>query len=281
MQDLFVQDGKHLISKVLVTEQDNLKKMIDKSVEVIGGFGKAVSPGDTVIIKPNFNNGGMFPAASDPQFVRAVVELCRDYGARTVKIMDSSGFEWIPTRRVFDGTGMTRIAKACGAELIALDDTQTFEANVEGGRELTSVMMYEQAFEEGAKMIWLPCFKTDSYTRFAFSLRLVEGFVSVQKKPWLHSEPEATELKIAELNKIISPQLVIMDARKGFSSGGPNKGNLVYPNAILASGDRVTMDVECLKLMSSYPDDNLLDMMVWEYPQIKRAVEMEIGAKYV
>ncbi len=279
MKDLFLKDGKHPISKTLVTRRDELRKAVETAVRVIGGLDKVVSEGDSVILKPNFNNGGLFPAASDPEFVRVVVEMCRDCGAKRIRIMDSAGFEWLPTRRVFDGTGMTRVAKECGAELIALDDTGVIEVNVEGGRELTSVMMYEQAFEPDAKMIWLPCFKTDNYTRFCMSLRLIEGFVDVRKKPWFHSEPESTELKIAELNKVMAPHLVIMDARKGFSSGGPHVGRVISPNSILASGDRVTMDVEALKLMASYPDDNLLNMKIWEYPQIKRAVEMGLGAK--
>ncbi len=278
--DAFVtKDGKHPISKTLVARKEELRKAVETAVRVIGGLEKVVSDGDTVIIKPNFNNGGLFPAASDPEFVRVVVEMCRDCGAERIRIMDSAGFEWLPTSKVFNGTGMTRVAKECGAELIPLDDTEVIEVNVEGGRELSSVMMYEQAFDPDAKMIWLPCMKTDNYTRFFMSLRLIEGFVDVRKKPWLHSEPENTELKIAELNKTLSPHLIIMDARKGFSSGGPHTGRLIYPNSILASGDRVTMDVEALKLLASYPDDNLLKMKIWEYPQIKRAVDMMIGAK--
>jgi len=280
MGNPYMKNGKYLISKVIVTDQKELKSHISEAVDIIGGFEKIISEGDTVILKPNFNSDDMFPASSDPEFVRAVVELCREAGAASIKIMDSSGFPWLPTQRVFDKMGMTRVAKECDAELIGLDNTPVIEINPENTREVTTATMYEKAFEEGAKLIWLPCMKTDTYARFSLSLKLIEGLLDIRKRQWLHADNDKLEVKIAELNKTITPHLIIMDARKAFSSGGPARGRVVFPNSILASGDRITMDVEALKILMSYLGDNLLDMKdVWQYVQIKRAVELDIGAK--
>ena len=278
MTDFYIQNGKHPISKVLAGK--DLKESVKKSVDAIGGLEKVISHGDTVILKPNFNSDDLPPASSDPEFVRAVVELCREAGASNVKIMDCSGFAWQPTQRVFDKTGMTRVAKECNAELIPLDATIVRELNLQNTKEVTTAYIYEKIFEEGAKLIWIPCMKTHTYSRFSMSLNLIVGLLDSTKRQWLHSDDNKLELKIAELNTCVSPHLIIMDARSAFSSGGPSKGRVVYPNSILASGDRITMDVEALKILLSYPDDNLLDLEnPWNYVQIKRSVELGLGAK--
>jgi uncharacterized protein (DUF362 family) len=70
-----------------------------------------------------------------------------------------------------------------------------------------------------------------------------------------------------------------MDARTCFVTGGPVSGTLSSPGVILASGDMVSIDVEGVKLIQSCNAENKLDMDVWELPQVKRAVEIGIGAK--
>lgn len=50
--------------------------------------------------------------------------------------------------------------------------------------------------------------------------------------------------KLAELSLVVKPDLIIMDARKVFITGGPAKGTLHEPDLILASGNQVAIDVE-------------------------------------
>ena len=70
-----------------------------------------------------------------------------------------------------------------------------------------------------------------------------------------------------------------MDARTCFVTGGPSSGTCSTPGVILASGDMVSTDVEGVKIIQCCNAKNKLDMDVWEIPQIKRAVEIGIGAK--
>jgi uncharacterized protein (DUF362 family) len=53
----------------------------------------------------------------------------------------------------------------------------------------------------------------------------------------------------------------------------------VEPNVILASGDRIALDVEGVKILQSYPRENLIQAPVWEMPIIRRAIELGLGAK--
>jgi len=80
------------------------------------------------------------------------------------------------------------------------------------------------------------------------------------------------------LNLVVHPDLIIMDGRKCFISGGPACGELRNPKVVLASGDRIATDVEAIKVIKSFEDSNLTDDP-WSYTQIHRAVELELGAK--
>jgi uncharacterized protein (DUF362 family) len=86
------------------------------------------------------------------------------------------------------------------------------------------------------------------------------------------------EEKIADLNLATHPNLIIIDGRKCFISGGPACGELRNPDIVMASGDRVALDVEAVKVMKSYEGTSLTED-AWSYMQIRRAAELGVGAK--
>ena len=86
------------------------------------------------------------------------------------------------------------------------------------------------------------------------------------------------EEKVADLNLVVHPDLVIVDGRKCFISGGPVCGELRNPNVVLASGDRIAIDAEAVKIIGSY-EGSSLSADPWVYTQIRRAVELGLGVK--
>lgn len=273
-ETVFVKNGKALVSKVVASS--DVKKSIKRAVDLIGGFEKVISGGDKVIVKPNFNSDDPFPASSDPEFVKAVVSLLYDNGASNVAIVESSGMPWLPTKNVLKKMGMLKAAKECGAEVKILDDRKWINIDIEGKR-WKKISIAEDVLEEDAKFVWLPCMKTHRYARFSLSLKLSVGLLDFRLRGDLHSAH--LEEKIAELNLGVHPHLMIMDGRKCFVTGGPDVGRVEEPNTILASGDRIAIDVEALKILKSYNASNRLDMPVWEFPQIKHAVELGLGVR--
>jgi uncharacterized protein (DUF362 family) len=85
------------------------------------------------------------------------------------------------------------------------------------------------------------------------------------------------QLKIAELNTYIQPDLIIMDARKCFINGGPCSGDVREPNLIMCSTDRVAIDLEGVRLIQSYPGNSLSEVDPLEMPQIKLSMLLGIG----
>jgi uncharacterized protein (DUF362 family) len=82
--------------------------------------------------------------------------------------------------------------------------------------------------------------------------------------------------KVAEMNLLYKPDLVIMDARKCFISGGPAKGEVREPGLILASESRVAIDIEEVKIIQGYEGNSLIGQKPEELRQIKYAQELGV-----
>jgi uncharacterized protein (DUF362 family) len=272
MDNPFKKDGKVLVSKFAVDEQ-NLKASILKSVDSIGGFDKVVEKGDEVWVKPNFNTGDASPGSSDPDFVKAVIELLFEHGASKVVLGESSMLS-LCTRRVLEDTGMLRKAEEAGAEVVPFDEGEWISVSTEG-KYLGKTSLPERALS-ARKLVHVCCMKTHRWAKFTLSLKLAVGFMKPSERMLLHARH--LEEKIADLNLVVHPNLVIMDGRKCFINGGPASGELRNPNVILASGDRIAIDVEAIKVIESFEGASLKGDP-WGFTQIRRAVELGIGVK--
>ena len=70
-------------------------------------------------------------------------------------------------------------------------------------------------------------------------------------------------------------RLSILDARQGFSEGGPDEGKVVTPGIMIASKSLVGADAVGLALLKSIgTTPKLMDMRVWDHPTIARGIEV-------
>lgn len=85
---------------------------------------------------------------------------------------------------------------------------------------------------------------------------------------------------IAEINKAYQPALVLLDGVEAFVNGGPHAGKTVQSNVILAGTDRVAVDVVAIGILRSLGTTSTVSQgSVWQQEQIKRAVELGLGAR--
>ena len=269
----FKHGGKVLVSKVAVADERDLKGNILKTVDLLGGFGKVVEKGDEILLKPNFNTGDAPPGSSDPDFVKAVIELLYERGASKVILGESSMFS-LSTRKVLEDTSMLSKAEEAGAEVAPFEEGKWVKVST-GGKYLRTVSLSERALAT-KKLVYVCCMKTHRFAKFTLSLKLAVGFMKPSERMLLHARN--LEEKIADLNLIAHTDLIIMDRRKCFISGGPACGELRNPNFVLASGDRIAMDIEAIKAIENFEGANLT-ADPWSYTQIRRAVELGIGVK--
>jgi len=67
-----------------------------------------------------------------------------------------------------------------------------------------------------------------------------------------------------------------MDARKCFITKGPFDGKTREPDLILASEDRIGLDIEGIRIIQSFEGNVLADVNPEDLIQIKRAREMGV-----
>jgi uncharacterized protein (DUF362 family) len=275
----WLRDNQPIVAKVKA--KGDVRPAIERALALMGGLKQAIGSGDRVLVKPNFNSPDPFPAATDMGFLQTVIELILEAGGK-VTIGESAGAVWRPTRKVFSKLGVPELARRLGVELIAFDDRPSdwVQINIDGDY-LSKVVMPRSAYEAD-KMIYLPCMKTHVLSGFSGATKLVFGFVAPGQRRGFHRGH--LQEKLADVTLCWQPDLIIMDGRKAFATGGPHDGQLVEPDLVLASGDFVAIDVEAIKVLLAYRASNKLPANPWELPQIATALKYGLGpreGKYV
>jgi len=259
------------VTKIKVGE--NLRESVLKSVSELGGFGKFINKGDVVLLKPNFNTADPSPASTDLGFLKVVTELVYDCGAKIVIIGDSSTMS-LNTRKVMEEIGVFELEKMeRPPRVYVFDERKWVKKTIPEAKFLKNVSVSEY-LDKVDKLILLPNLKTHFLAQFTGALKLSIGFVKPFQRVGFHFRN--LQEKTAELNKIINPDLIIMDARKCFIKKGPAEGEIREPGLILASTDRVAIDIEGVKIIQGFKGNSLKGVDPYQIPQIKKAIEIGI-----
>ena len=255
-----------IVSKVKVT--NDIKKDVLKAINLAGGFN--IKKGDVVLLKPNYVDDVPYPATTSPDMLKAVVELLFFYGAGKVIIGESSYHD---TREVMTNQGALKVAEETGADFYVFDEHDWVEKNIpyNGGKKVS----VPSVFSSVDKVVFLCNLKTHTDARFTGALKHSIGCVKLAERD-PHSDMENLVPFVASL---FSPSLCIIDARKVYVTEGPTCGEIRNPGFVLASTDRIALDVEGLKILKSFKAKNLLIFEPWDYIAIKRAIELGLGVK--
>ena len=262
------------MNKVAKTRvENNLKESILKIVNEIGGFESFIKKGDVVLLKPNFNTADPSPASTDLDFLKVVTELVYSYGAKIVIIGDSSTMS-LNSRKVMEKIGVFELEKMdTPPRIYVFDERKWIKKEIPNSKYLKNVSISEY-LDKADKLILLPNLKTHFLAKFTGSLKLSVGFIKPFERVMLHLKN--LEEKVAELNKIINPDLIIMDARKCFINKGPAEGEIRNPELVLASKNRVAIDIEGIKIIQGFKGNSLKEINPLELTQIKKAIEFGI-----
>ena len=83
---------------------------------------------------------------------------------------------------------------------------------------------------------------------------------------------------IAEINAAYTPALVVLDGVDAFISGGPDRGERVSPEVILAGLDRIAIDAVGIALLRYFGCKTEVGRgKIFQQEQIARAVDLGLG----
>jgi len=264
-----VDEQAHMprVGRVRVT--GDLGSDVARAVEAIGGW-EWLSGDGTVLVKPNYNSAHPPPGSTATDFLRAVLLLLREHGAEKLMVGESTSH--LNHRKVMEQAGVFHVAQELDVPVVVFGE-DGWETVIVGGRYLKRVKL-ARTLRRVDRVVYLCCPKTHHAAQFTGSLKLGMGFVSSWQRTVWHFRH--LREKIADLNLVLKPDFIVADMRRTFIAGGPATGELREPGLVLASRNRVAIDVEAIKIIQSFPGHSLPDD-AGAVTQIARACELGLG----
>lgn len=153
---------KSRVAVVRAEDYAAAEKAVRRAVELLGGIGKIVKPGDKVMIKPNMIYATKPEEAetTHPAVVTAMVKLCKEAGA-SVKLGEQTGWHCDPELS-FIVTGIKDAALAAGAQEVVNWDTDEYvTVPVPNPRSYARVMLPKSLMDADV-IIHIPKMKTNA-----------------------------------------------------------------------------------------------------------------------
>jgi uncharacterized protein (DUF362 family) len=234
------------------------------------------------------NTGDQWPGGgTDPAFLKALITVLKDAGYTNLTVADTCG-PWGPTERVIGLMGYDAIGKETGTPVKTWENEKWMNirnAKAEylgrmGGGDGT--VAYPADLRNYDKVIYTPVMKTHFLGGITQSLKLSVGILHrADRGAHLHNFNHIfVAEQAAEINLPFRPDLIIMDGRRSFISGGPSHGEEVKPGVIVVSGDQVANDVIGIRTLQEwYPNmaANKIGMYAWNQKQVAQAVKLGVG----
>lgn len=241
--------------------------------------------GKNIALKANFNSADPFPASSHPETVQTLVKSIKNHRPSNIILAERSGMG--NTREVLEKMKIMELGKKEDFDVRILDEEDIDEwlkIDKEGTHWLRGFYI-SKIFTDADKVVQTCCLKAHRFGgHFTLSLKNSVGIVA-KKVPGgvynymgeLHISPYQRSM-IAEINKYYNVDLVLMDGMKAFVDKGPEQGQVIEPNLIMMSDDRVAIDAVGVAILRHYGTTRDISKgNIFELEQIRRAAELDIG----
>ena len=272
-RNAWLRNDMPLVVKAPHLNGDSVPASVGTALDLLGGLERTIRPGDEVMIKPNLNCSYALPLSTELGFLAAVIEILQDSGAR-VTVGEMSGRADGPTEKVITNLRILPMLRRYGVKFVNFEEDEWLPLDVKG--QYWESFRVPRSIYETEKRVYLANMRCHSSARFTASLKLSVGWIDLRDREFLHQDPALVEAKVAELNLGWQPDLVLIDGRRS-TVAWHGRGDYVYPNMILASGDMVAIDAEAVRVLKEYPADNKLGVPLQEMGQLRVAQDRGLG----
>ncbi|MCE5337105.1 MAG: DUF362 domain-containing protein [Methanomicrobiaceae archaeon] len=237
---------------------DEVDTAVRRAVDLLGGTGKFVSPGQRILLKPNLLQGQEPErcVTTHPAVVAAVARLLGEHGCRVV-IGDSPGagivYSEANLRRAYTRTGYAAVAEETGAALNY--DTGFQTVSFPEGEVMKQFSIITPAVAADAIVVVSKA-KTHMWTRMTGATKNLFGLIPGLEKPVFHfrfRDEYAFGRMLLDLNECMKPRLQIVDAVMAMEGDGPQDGSPRKIGVILAGSDPSAVDTVLARLIGMDP----------------------------
>ncbi len=233
----------------------DIPRLVRQTLDALGGMGRFVRSGETVVVKPNigWDRTPEQAANTHPEVVRSVVQLCLEAGAAQVRVFDRTCND---PRRCYRTSGIEQAVAAIGDPRVRLEhmDRRAWKTlTIRGGRALSRWSFYRPVLEAD-RLINLPVAKHHSISRLTVGMKNIMGVIGGNRGVLHRQIAEA----LVDINLVVASDLTLVDATRILVANGPQGGRLedVEPrDTLIASPDIVAADAMAATLFGLRPDE--------------------------
>jgi uncharacterized protein (DUF362 family) len=225
--------------------------LTEAAMASLGGMGRFVNKGDTVWVKPNigWNRRPELAANTNPDVVGSLVRMCKQVGAKSVKVGDHP---CQPARQAYRNSGIAKAVEAAGGKMIYLDEKR-FKDMPLGGEYLDQWPVYLEVAEADL-VINVPILKHHGLTKCSIAMKNYMGIIGGNRSTW-HQNMEAC---VADITQFMKPKLTVLDAVRVLTDHGPQGGDpddVDVRGIVAASTDIVALDAFGATLLGHRPEE--------------------------
>ncbi len=255
-----------IVRTELPAADSDIKRITEQAVDLVGGIGRYVKPGQSVVIKPNLFAPYPPPVSVDRRVIAAVVSLCRAAGAGKVTVVEGvsvgslmkrvniekSGPSKAMTRGmktidVMKLLGIKRAVEEAGGEVLGVEDGPRVKTAVDGGKVLTTID-YPRSVLEADVFINLPALKTHTMTMVTLGIKNLQGLLNEADRYYGHRDD--LDQHMVDIMKVRKPDLTVIDGLIGMEGMGAGEGGGPVPLGVLIAGaDPVATDAVASMVM--------------------------------
>jgi len=220
---------------------------VERMLANLGGIERFVSPGQSVLLKPNMltDRNPDQAVTTHPEVVRALIRIVKKRGGRPI-VADSPA-NVTKIERVWEQTGFRALCDAEDVPLLNLEKTGSVRMEA-GGISFTVA----KPVLEADVLVSIPKVKTHMLTIFTGAVKNLYGTIPGFQKATLHkAHPTPVEFGklLAAIYTRTKPHLAVADAIVGMDGEGPSGGDPVKLGFLAASSDSVALDVVLCRIL--------------------------------
>jgi uncharacterized protein (DUF362 family) len=239
-------------SVVAVAEGKDYELITRNAINALGGMGRFVKAGSTVVVKPNmgWDRRPEQAATTHPAVVKAIVEECLKAGSKRVKVFDNPCNDM---RRCYENSGIPDALKDLKKVDVRYMEEERYEKVNLKGTFLKEWDLYGDALKADV-FINVPIAKDHSLTRLTLALKNMMGIMGGDRG-FIHRQIEDA---LADVSSVVKSHLIVIDATRILTAHGPTGGSLrdvKIVNKVIASTDIVAADAYATGLFGLKPQD--------------------------
>ncbi|MFP4055595.1 MAG: DUF362 domain-containing protein [Candidatus Brocadiia bacterium] len=270
------EDSRVGRGQVVVARGDDPKANVQRALRKSGAIEALVSPGDTVVVKPNmaWNLPPALGANADPGTVAGVVELCLEACRPTGRVFV---FDRTMARNPavpYKTSGIAAAADAAGATVHYVDESRFHPVDIPEPYVLDRWTFYDKVLfaDQVDVLINIPAAKTHSTSGLTLGMKNVFGMVGGERGQ-LHQQ---IHQKIADLNRVVRVDLTMLDATRVMFRNGPNSSRRADLHTSARRAQRIAVSTDPVAL-DAY-GATLFERDPTEVPFVRYAAEAGLGS---